>query len=122
VTRYRFPGEAAGLTLPPFTRRLTDVARVFKPGRPQTAATRAKLSRATFERRRREALARPDLHALQRARLTLDGDGVSIAALSDRAVVARAVIEAAEAGADVSPNSWLRLSRALAVPVETLRA
>jgi hypothetical protein len=81
-------------------------------GRPQTAQTRKLLSRAAFERHRRNALSK-GCHPLRRARLTLDGQGLTIDALAERALVGSSLIQKAEQGQRVSGMTLKRLARAL---------
>jgi hypothetical protein len=90
-----------------------------RPGRPQTARTREKLSRIAFDRHRESALADPSINALKLARLT-HTPALSAEALASKALVGEATIRRAEAGHDASPMTWRRLARALGVSVASL--
>lgn len=74
------------------------------------------LSRGVYEAHRRKALAGyASLHPLKRHRLTFRGEGLDVADLAERALVAPSTVRALEAGQPGSDLSWARLARALDV-------
>jgi ribosome-binding protein aMBF1 (putative translation factor) len=98
--------------------RLASAAKAH--GRPQTQRTRELLRRLAYERHRRRALADPTCHPIRRARLELDGDGVTIEDLAARALVGASLIQKAERGQRVSAVTRKRLARALGIQPDDL--
>jgi ribosome-binding protein aMBF1 (putative translation factor) len=73
-------------------------------GRPQSARTRQRLSVLTFKRHRDAALASDSLHPLRRVRLDR---GLTIDALSRKALVAASLIQKLETGAEAGSDlTW----------------
>jgi ribosome-binding protein aMBF1 (putative translation factor) len=100
--------------------RFAATPRSRQRGRPQSQPTRERLRRIAYERHRARALADPATHPLRRARLTFNGDGLTINALAARALVGASLIQKAERGQAVSGMTLRRLERALNAPLGSL--
>ncbi len=81
--------------------------------RAHKAEQRSRLSRGVFNAHRARALADPRTHPLRRRRLTFREEGLTVAQLSDRALVGESTIHDLEAGERGSDQTWARLCRAL---------
>lgn len=84
-----------------------------RASRPCTPRTRERLAEGARQWRKRQALEADDLNPVRRARIEFGGDGLSQKHLAERALVARGVIERAEAGKPITSLSAKRLSKAL---------
>jgi ribosome-binding protein aMBF1 (putative translation factor) len=82
--------------------------------RSHTPRARERMSRIQFRRQRSRALASPTCHPLRRARLTFQGDGLTIDQLASRSLVSASYVQRIEAGtAEPGPVTVKRLARAL---------
>lgn len=77
---------------------------------------------AQYLKRRREALQNPRISPLKRARLTVNGRGLSISELAEASGVSVSTIVRLEAGREGKPETWAKLGAALGVQPNRLGA